>query len=562
MKGSGKSKSGNKSTSKKKDIKEREREIVNFDEYLNILLKSIKEDDEKFEPIKNSKKFQSNKNQKSSMHLEKYEWKRIDDIQLIELIEKYNFDWKKIALIMDKPENLIKNRYEKRLNPKLKFSKFTPEEDSLIIKKYKIYGSQWNQISQFLPNRSSIMIKNRFYSNLKKKLNDEEFALTPNANSDINHIPYNRSNDLLSLDAFEKENAHTINNINTNLNYVNNPMKKLMENSNSYLNDSNYYNENIQDNQSGSFPLNDSKIKPLSYSDNSVSCNPLIEEEKLDLNEINNNLENFFFENEESLDNDSNLSCMRNLQIRNNQNTKKLNINDFINKNNIINNNNFRYDLKNEKQNDLNSKANIISYQRENDSNKNKFSLFTTTNTIKTPSEYVIKEIKDISSYNITNNINYQNQNINYIDQELNKNLNNDNSPKEISYPYFWKNSNIEKDKYIFENIKENNKSNYDKDKMELDEINIFTNLNQKNDCFESDEDEGSLYTNSCHNHCASSSKSEIFINDSLSNSNYNKELNVNEISNTYTQNNNSGEEGKLLNLFKFRNNVCNKQNK
>jgi len=115
----------------------------------------------------NNKKINEKKIKKSKV---KIEWKRLDDIKIIELVEIYNFDWPKIASIMNKPENIIKKRFEKRLDPKLKFSKFTAEEDDLIINLYKIYGSTWNFISKFFPNRSSIMIKNRFYSTLKKSI--------------------------------------------------------------------------------------------------------------------------------------------------------------------------------------------------------------------------------------------------------------------------------------------------------------------------------------------------------------------------------------------------------
>jgi len=116
------------------------------------------------------------------------EWTRMDDIKIIELVEIYNFDWQKIAFIMNKPEDLIKQRYEKRLDPKLKFTKLTPEEDNTIINLYKIYGSTWNYISKFFPNRTSIMIKNRFYSCLKKKILLENSVLENEKITKNDHI--------------------------------------------------------------------------------------------------------------------------------------------------------------------------------------------------------------------------------------------------------------------------------------------------------------------------------------------------------------------------------------
>jgi len=89
---------------------------------------------------------------------------------------------------MNKPEDLIKQRYEKRLDPKLKFTKLTPEEDNTIINLYKIYGSTWNYISKFFPNRTSIMIKNRFYSCLKKKILLENSVLENEKITKNDHI--------------------------------------------------------------------------------------------------------------------------------------------------------------------------------------------------------------------------------------------------------------------------------------------------------------------------------------------------------------------------------------
>ena len=80
---------------------------------------------------------------------------------------------------------------------------------------------------------------------------------------------------------------------------------------------------------------------------------------------------------------------------------------------------------------------------------------------------------------------------------------------------------------------------------MELDEINIFSNLNQNNNFLEFyEEEESSFYNNSCQNHCGSNTRS---VNDSI-NSFRNEELNVEGFSNDYQKN--SAEEGKKFFLF------------
>jgi hypothetical protein len=499
---------------------------------------------------------------------------RIDDIQLIEHIEKYGLDWKRISSIMGKPENFIQSRYEKRLNPNLKYTKFTPEEDSLILEKYKIYGGMWNTISKFFTNRSSHMIKNRFYSNLKKKLNEDNinnhsnqnsFSMSnsnsvsmsisnsntntnpnKNVNTKIKDNPYIKSNDLLNHDLHEKQ-KFLCNNINNNINNnlikiqldLNNncniiDLNKLeLENSSFLLNDSNSNNfidnnnknkyhkeknqDNLSDNLALSFPLNDSKIKLLSNSDVSINNNntPFIDDGKMDINEINNNFKNFFFENEDV--------------IQNNNNNKK---NDFDNNNNNKNENEIIYiDKKINNVNKTKFDENFL-YQIE-ESEIKPFSIFTTNNKLKT-SEYEIKEIKNVPYYdflssnaiiknnnnNITNknkNESYNNNNnTHYLYENLKKNMNDldYSSPKGIFSNFFRKNTKEEKDIYLIENNQSRNE--LEKDKMELDEINIFSNLNQNNNynCYESDEEENSLYMNSCYNHCcASSTKSELINN-------------------------------------------------
>jgi len=58
---------------------------------------------------------------------------------------------------------------KKKLDPNVKNSKFTEEEDTLIIKLHEEYGSKWFEISRQFKNRNAKMIKKRFQSYLKYK---------------------------------------------------------------------------------------------------------------------------------------------------------------------------------------------------------------------------------------------------------------------------------------------------------------------------------------------------------------------------------------------------------
>jgi hypothetical protein len=62
----------------------------------------------------------------------------------------------------------IRDRFINILDPEIKKGKFTDEEDDKLIKLYMKNGPRWAYISNFFPNRTADMIKNRFHSSIKK----------------------------------------------------------------------------------------------------------------------------------------------------------------------------------------------------------------------------------------------------------------------------------------------------------------------------------------------------------------------------------------------------------
>jgi hypothetical protein len=97
-------------------------------------------------------------------------WSHKEDMQLIKLIKLHGKNWCKLSkLMINRTGKQIRDRYLNSLDPNLKRSKFTPNEDLLIQKLYKKYGSKWTLIAGKLPGRSGDMIKNRFYSLVKTK---------------------------------------------------------------------------------------------------------------------------------------------------------------------------------------------------------------------------------------------------------------------------------------------------------------------------------------------------------------------------------------------------------
>jgi len=53
--------------------------------------------------------------------------------------------------------------------------KFIHKEDLLIVKLMKEHGTNWVKIAESFPGRDAIMIKNRYYSFIKKNRLETEF---------------------------------------------------------------------------------------------------------------------------------------------------------------------------------------------------------------------------------------------------------------------------------------------------------------------------------------------------------------------------------------------------
>lgn len=94
-----------------------------------------------------------------------------EDEMITKLVSKLgDKNWRLISsLVPGKNQRQCRDRYKNYLAPNLIRSQWTQEEDDLLLEKYKIYGSKWSQIHQFLPNRTSNDIKNRYNYTLSKK---------------------------------------------------------------------------------------------------------------------------------------------------------------------------------------------------------------------------------------------------------------------------------------------------------------------------------------------------------------------------------------------------------
>lgn len=108
-------------------------------------------------------------------------WTFDEDRKLFELIEKHGQNWGFIAkIIQGRTGKQVRERFLNKLDPKILRTKFTEAEDNLIIDGYFEFGSKWKEIAKRLEGRPENMVKNRFYSHIRKHIllkNPEKYAL-------------------------------------------------------------------------------------------------------------------------------------------------------------------------------------------------------------------------------------------------------------------------------------------------------------------------------------------------------------------------------------------------
>jgi hypothetical protein len=107
-------------------------------------------------------------------------WKKEEDQAIVDLVDKYGRSWSKISKMLGtRNGKQIRDRFINVLDPEIKKGKFTDEEDKKLILLYSQYGPRWASISKYYPNRTADMIKNRFHSSIKKKMEDtKEFNVS------------------------------------------------------------------------------------------------------------------------------------------------------------------------------------------------------------------------------------------------------------------------------------------------------------------------------------------------------------------------------------------------
>lgn len=102
-------------------------------------------------------------------------WTKQEDELISSYVNTMGKNWALISKLMPtRNGKQIRDRFLNYLDPIINKVKFTDEEDKLIIHQYIQHGSKWSVIAKYFDGRTGDMIKNRFYSCLKRKIHSFE----------------------------------------------------------------------------------------------------------------------------------------------------------------------------------------------------------------------------------------------------------------------------------------------------------------------------------------------------------------------------------------------------
>ena len=282
-------------------------------------------------------------------------WTQEEDDQLMKLYKEHGKNWSEISKFMPhRTGKQIRDRFLNALDDNLNKEKFSQEEDDKIIKLYKSYGNSWSRIAKRLKGRTGDMVKNRFYSSLKRivekkskrgrKVIGKKRGRKPLSEKLKNN---NISNDTFDFEKYEPGKKRKVNN--SNVNKVNKDNNKK-----NYKNEENIFIINKKNENEIKYKKNkknDSGINTnISMKNNNKNNQNIISNDSSFSNQIVNNIINI----NTLIIHQSQIESTKGLlaQLQSTNNPTNIIINNFSNSNDLNNNllkkNNINNNVNNE----------------------------------------------------------------------------------------------------------------------------------------------------------------------------------------------------------------------